>query len=225
MNLTTQVSTAYSLIKFVTGEQLHDALTAIGDNHFHTAERVLRNLPKAHDQAALLRIGISHLEGAHTAYKQWYSSEGGKFMQKVFELSLPVEDKMTALGVPIRSIRMWRRVPGLTDVFNVAYRPFSYMTACKKDVYTCCLLAACYAYLKEEELVHLAIEHAEAAQQQFILVWGKEDFDETPSFDRRAFFLDVWDIPALSQLRKVPKVSLPDYKNNLLRILPELCNR
>jgi len=222
MNLTTSVSTANSLIKFVTGQQMHDALTAIGDNHFSTAERVLRNLPKAHDQAAQLRIVISHLEGAHTAYKQWHSSEGGKFMKKLKELSLPVEDMMIALGVPIRRSK-W--VPGLTEAFNAAYRSFSYMTALKKDVYTCCLLAACYAYLKEEELVHLAIEHAEAAQQTFIEVWGKEDFDEIPSYYRWTRYLEVWDIPALSQLRKVPKVSLPDYKNNLLRILPELCNR
>jgi len=178
----TQVSTVNSLINFITGEQMLVALTAIGDNHFRTAGRVLGNLPHARDQAALLRIGICHLEGAHIAYqKQWDSV--------------------------------------LTGIF----RPYSYATACKKDVYTCCLLAACYAYLKEEQLVHLALYHAERAQQNYIETGA--DFDETFSPGRAIVLGQFWDIPAIYQLRRVPKVSLPDYKNNLLRILPELCNR
>lgn len=185
MNLISQVSTVNSLINFVTGEQMQVALTAIGDNHFRTAERVFRSLPKARDQAALLRIGISHLEGAHTAYqKQWD----------------PLEN--------------WKNFRG---VFTATLRQFSCLTACKKDIYTCCLLAACYAYLKEEELVHLAIEHAEAAQR-----WYDNYSGDKFTADH---LLGITDIPALFQLRKVPKVSLPDFKNNLLGILPELCNR
>jgi len=202
MDLVTQVRTVNSLINFVTGEQMHVALTVIGDNHFRTAERVLRNLPNARDQAALLRIGISHLEGAHTAYqRQWHPSDGGLWLLK--------------------------------DFSRQVFRMFSYLLACKKDVYTCCLLAACYAYLKEDELAHLAIEHAELAQQDYTRLDGKElsaakNFDEVMSSEAEIFSAYIWsitDIPASIQLRKVPEISLPDYKNNLLRILPELCSR
>ena len=198
MNLISQVSTVNSLINFVTGEQMHVALTAIGDNHFRTAERVLSNLPKVRDQAAQLRIVISHLEGAHTAYQnQWY---------------------------PLKSEKNFQ------EAFIQVFRPLSCLTACKKDIYTCCLLAACYAYLKEEELVHLYIEHAEVAQQGFNK-WRKKtldrnDLDSVGGFrDSVGRFWVFTDTPAFFQLRKVPEVSLPDYKNNLLRILPELCNR
>src|SRR5215471_2376083 len=127
--LVAQVSTVNSLMNFVTGEQMLVALTAIGDNHFRTAERVLSNLPKAHDQAALLRTAISHLEGAHTAYLKQMHSSGEK----------------------------WLELNDLGQFFTHVFRPFSYSIACKKDVYTCCLLAACYAYLKEEEFVHHAL--------------------------------------------------------------------
>lgn len=202
--LISQVSTVNSLINFVTGEQMRVALTAIGDNHFRTAERVLGNLPNARDKAALLRIGISHLEGAHTAYqKQWYPLKGQWY--------------------PLKG--------GEREVLTKAFRPFSCLTSCKKDVYTCCLLAACYAYLKEEELVHLAIEHAEAAQQEYHS-WNGEEISAVKSPPDLLYLrlpIDIsWfaitDIPAFFQLSKVPEVSLPNYKNNLLRILPELCN-
>jgi hypothetical protein len=186
MDLITQVKTVNSLIKFVTGDQMQVALTAIGDNHFRTAERVLRNLPNARDQDALLRIGISHLEGAHTAYQeQWGLSN---FRVKLSEVFTP---------------------------------RFDIMLASKKDVYTCCLLAACYAYLKEEELVYLAIEHAEAAQEKFKERWGGENYIHDPFY----VLISLGDASSVWQLKKIPQVSLSDYKNNLLRILPELCNR
>lgn len=203
----TQVSTVNSLINFVTGEQMRVALSAIGDNHFRTAERVLRNLPKARDQAALLRIGISHLEGAHTAYqKQW----------------IP-------LRIPLKTDEELNFQEGLTQ----AVRPFSCLTACKKDIYTCCLLAASYAYLKEERLVHLAIEDAEEAQRVYDKWPVKTVFDSfRTNIEEGGFLLGIplatlatTDTPALFQLRKVPEVSLPNYKNNLLKILPELRNR
>jgi hypothetical protein len=209
MNLISQVSTVNSLINFVTGEQMHVALTAIGDNHFRTAERVFRKLPDTRDQAALLRIGISHLEGAHTAYHKQWNPEGVKPGTPVEEFSL--------------------------EFLRPDFRPFSCLLACKKDIYTCCLLAACWAYLKEEKLVHLAIEDAETAQQVYDK--GPKTFSDSlrtniASFDDVGYFwgplismLTLPDTPAISQLRKVPEVSLPDYKNNLLRILPELCNR
>jgi hypothetical protein len=186
MDLITQVKTMNSLIKFVTGEQMQVALTAIGDNHFRTAERVLRNLPNARDQDALLRIGISHLEGAHTAYQeQWDVSN---YLVKLSRVFTP---------------------------------RFDLLLASKKDVYTCCLLAACYAYLKEEELVYLFIEHAEAAQEKFFERWGGKNYIHDPFY----VLISLGDISSVFQLNKVPQFSLPDYKNNLLRILPELCKR
>lgn len=70
------------LKKALTGEEIAQILRTIGDNHFKTALRIFDDMSLSRDPERELQMGLTHLQGALTAYGGAGIDEFKRYLQR-----------------------------------------------------------------------------------------------------------------------------------------------